>query len=204
MRTATPLESVLKRDRAVVLAGVFLIAALAWAYTVYLAYDTGNLKLGSGMTMGMAMPDMQSWGAVDWGSMFLMWAVMMMAMMVPTAAPMILLFATVNRRRREQHFAIGQLILQFVDGGRLRSAAPKPFGHEAGSAIYDASILVRLDWGRITTAARATDRMMGWMHNASIFRTSRVPLPNGASCTNRSPRSQTRSARCFRSCFTKG
>ena len=34
--------------------------------------------------------------------MFVMWVVMMVAMMVPTAAPMILLFATVNRRNREQ------------------------------------------------------------------------------------------------------
>ena len=32
--------------------------------------------------------------------MFLMWAVMMTAMMVPTATPMILTFAAVNRRRR--------------------------------------------------------------------------------------------------------
>jgi predicted metal-binding membrane protein len=34
--------------------------------------------------------------------MFLMWAVMMVAMMVPTAAPMILIFANVNRKRQEQ------------------------------------------------------------------------------------------------------
>ena len=97
IRAVSPLESVLRRDRAVVLTGILVIAALAWAYTVYLAYD-----IGSGMTVGMAMPNMQSWGAVDWGSMFLMWAVMMVAMMVPSAAPIILLFATVNRKRREQ------------------------------------------------------------------------------------------------------
>ncbi len=34
--------------------------------------------------------------------MFLMWSVMMVAMMIPTAAPMILVFANVNRRRQEQ------------------------------------------------------------------------------------------------------
>ena len=79
-----------------VLAGVVGVVALAWAYLVYLAQST------NGMASGMAMAQLQSWGAADFGFMFLMWAVMMTAMMVPTAAPMILLFATVNRRRREQ------------------------------------------------------------------------------------------------------
>ena len=90
------LDAVLRRDRVVVMAGVVALAALAWAYLVYLAQSTGD------MGDGMAMAQLQSWSAVDFGLMFLMWAVMMVAMMVPTAAPMILLFATVNRRRREQ------------------------------------------------------------------------------------------------------
>jgi predicted metal-binding membrane protein len=74
------------------------VAALAWAYTVYLAHDMGNMNMG----MGMAMPKTQSWSLMDFVSMFLMWAVMMVAMMVPTAAPMILIFANVNRKRQEQ------------------------------------------------------------------------------------------------------
>ena len=106
MQTATPqgssarssglIEAVLKRDRVVVAAGVAALVALAWAYLVYVAQS------GSGMGSGMAMTQLESWSAADFGLMFLMWAVMMVAMMVPTAAPMILLFATVNRRRREQ------------------------------------------------------------------------------------------------------
>ena len=82
--------------------GLLFIAALAWAYTVYLAYDMDSMDMGSGVGMGLAMPNMQSWAVWDWGSMFLMWSVMMAAMMVPTASPLILLFATVNRRRLEQ------------------------------------------------------------------------------------------------------
>jgi predicted metal-binding membrane protein len=58
----------------------------------------GHMDMG----MGMAMPHMQSWHVMDFLSMFLMWAIMMVAMMVPSAAPMMLLFATVNRRRQEQ------------------------------------------------------------------------------------------------------
>ncbi|MCH8279960.1 MAG: DUF2182 domain-containing protein [Chloroflexi bacterium] len=94
MRLDAPLESVLKRDRAVVLAGVIGVAGLAWAYIVYLALSMND------MGSGMAMARLQSWTAADFTLMFLMWAVMMIAMMVPTAAPMILLFATVNRQRR--------------------------------------------------------------------------------------------------------
>ncbi len=96
MQTSTPIEEVLKRDRAVVVAGAASVTVLAWAYLVYIAQSM------SGMGSGMAMTQLQSWTATDFGFMFLMWWIMMIGMMVPTAAPMILLFATVNRRRREQ------------------------------------------------------------------------------------------------------
>ncbi len=101
MKHPTPLETVLRRDRVIVLSGLVVIAALAWAYTVYLAQDMGSMDMG-GMGMGMSMPNTQSWGVVDFTTMFVMWVVMMVAMMIPTAAPMVLMFATVNRRRREQ------------------------------------------------------------------------------------------------------
>src|SRR5262245_36406191 len=52
--------------------------------------------------MKMSGPDMQSWSAATLIPLFLMWAEMMVAMMTPSAAPMILTFATVNRKRREQ------------------------------------------------------------------------------------------------------
>jgi len=51
--------------------------------------------------MAAAMPRMQSWAIRDVGLIFLMWTVMMIAMMTPSAAPMILMFASVQRRRRE-------------------------------------------------------------------------------------------------------
>ena len=92
----TPLESVLKRDRAVVLAGILCVAGLGWVYMAFLAFSMG------GMDTSMAMARWQAWTVADFGLMFLMWAVMMTAMMVPTAAPMLLLFATVNRQRREK------------------------------------------------------------------------------------------------------
>jgi predicted metal-binding membrane protein len=98
MQTSTPIESLVKRDRMIVIAGVVAVAAIAWGYTVYLAQSNADV----GMSMGMAGGNVRSWSGVDFSLMFVMWAVMMVAMMVPSAAPMILLFATVNRRRREQ------------------------------------------------------------------------------------------------------
>ena len=103
----------MKRDRLVVVAAIFLVAGLAWAYTVYLAWDTGRMS----MDAGVAMPQMQTWGPVDFALVYFMWAVMMVAMMVPTAVPMILMFATVNRRRLEQqgpYVPTGVFLLGYV------------------------------------------------------------------------------------------
>jgi predicted metal-binding membrane protein len=98
MQGQTSLEVILRRDRLVVLGGLLGISALAWAYIGYMAWDMSRMA----MPMDMAMPQMQTWGWVDLVLLFVMWAVMMVAMMVPTAAPMILIFAKVNRQRRER------------------------------------------------------------------------------------------------------
>jgi predicted metal-binding membrane protein len=80
------------KDRTVVLSGLVLITGLSWAYMVYLARDP----------MAMCMANMRPWGTADMSATFLMWAVMMVAMMVPSASPMILAFAGMNRTRRER------------------------------------------------------------------------------------------------------
>ncbi len=100
MQRATPLEVILRRDRVVVIAGILVIAALARAYTVYVAGVMENTMTSMGT--GVSMPQTSPWGAIEFVLMFVMWTVMMVAMMVPTAAPMILVFATVSRRRQEQ------------------------------------------------------------------------------------------------------
>ena len=49
---------------------------------------------------GMVMLDLHEWGLTTVLLLFVMWTVMMVAMMVPSAAPMILAFLTVNQRRQ--------------------------------------------------------------------------------------------------------
>ncbi|HEX6386338.1 MAG TPA: DUF2182 domain-containing protein [Anaerolineae bacterium] len=88
-------ELILRRDRVVVLGGIIGITALTWGYIVYLRSTMNNM-----MSTGMAMVQMRPWSAADFTWTFVMWVVMMTAMMVPTAAPMILLFAKVQRQRR--------------------------------------------------------------------------------------------------------
>ena len=50
---------------------------------------------------GMVMPDLHKWGMATVLLLFAMWAMMMVAMMVPSAAPMILAFLSLNQRRRD-------------------------------------------------------------------------------------------------------
>jgi predicted metal-binding membrane protein len=92
------IHEAVRRGRIVVLSGLALITALSWAYVGALASDMRNMDVGAEMTM----PRMQAWGVADFGLTFGMWAVMMVAMMTPSAAPMILMFAGVNQRRRKQ------------------------------------------------------------------------------------------------------
>ena len=96
MYNDTSLEVLLKRDRIIVISGIAGVSILAWAYMLYLAWGIMNMDMG----IEMSMPQMQSWGALDFLLTFVMWAVMMVAMMVPTASPMVLMFATINRNRR--------------------------------------------------------------------------------------------------------
>ena len=106
MNQGISIESVLKRDRTVVLAGLVAISALAWGYMVHEARAMVHTGVCQCAGMKISGPDTQSWSATTLVPLFLMWTEMMVAMMTPSAAPMILTFAAVNRKRleREQPF----------------------------------------------------------------------------------------------------
>ena len=88
-------ERLLRRDRLLVVAGLSAVVVLSWAYL--LAGAGMDMHEMDGMLMPMATPD---WTPATFVTMLLMWAVMMAAMMLPSAAPMILLYATISRRTR--------------------------------------------------------------------------------------------------------
>jgi predicted metal-binding membrane protein len=103
MNNATRLEALLKRDRAVVAAGLLLLTVLAWWYLFDMAGDMAAMDMSSSM--------MQAWGWSDLLMLFIMWAIMMVGMMTPSAAPLILTFATINRKKFEQS---GRMVSTFV------------------------------------------------------------------------------------------
>ena len=91
-------SELVRRDRVVLISAIAVLAALAWAYTVRLAAGMGSMSINA-MAASVAVPSTQSWSLNDVVFMFVMWTVMMVAMMLPSATPMVLLFARVMRKR---------------------------------------------------------------------------------------------------------
>ncbi len=90
----------LRRDRAIVGAALLAIALVAWLSLFHLSATMPGMDRAD--MPGMAMPRVHTWDPVDVVLLFVMWAVMMIAMMVPAATPMILTFAMVQRQRQAQ------------------------------------------------------------------------------------------------------
>lgn len=89
----SPLERLLHRDQVWVAFGLATVTLLSWGY----------LLTGAGMEMPSMSARMETAQAPGWSPaqavlMFIMWWVMMVAMMLPSAAPMILLFSSVAKR----------------------------------------------------------------------------------------------------------
>src|SRR5574338_977030 len=101
--------SLAARQRAAVLAGLAGVTLLAWAYLLRMDAD-----MRAAMAAG-AVCELHPWSPADFALTFAMWAVMMVGMMVPSAAPMSLLFAAVARRARAQGGAVAPAFV-FVAG----------------------------------------------------------------------------------------
>ncbi|WP_018991408.1 DUF2182 domain-containing protein [Aromatoleum toluclasticum] len=134
----TAFEAALRRDRLAVLAALAAAIALAWAY----------LFAGAGTGMSASGMSHAAWTPGYAVLMCFMWWVMMIAMMLPGAAPVILLFATLSRQPR--------------DAGHPRVATSLfALGYLAAWAGFSL-VAVALQWGLERTAilspmAGATD-----------------------------------------------
>jgi predicted metal-binding membrane protein len=95
VRPAAPsvLEGVLARDRLAVVAGLVGAIALSWFYLVPVSRDMYGAMDGLSAWMMAG-----TWDGRYFLLIFMMWAVMMIGMMLPSAAPTALLFATVVRK----------------------------------------------------------------------------------------------------------
>jgi len=131
MQPSSVLESVLERDRTLVISGLVIVIVLSWIYILMgagmgmtafemtttalpgasssmhmVGQDSGvSAPKGVGGAMQMAHAAMLQpavWTPSYAVLMFFMWWVMMVAMMLPSAAPMILLFARIQRGQKDK------------------------------------------------------------------------------------------------------
>ncbi len=80
------------------LASLAGVTALAWAYLV-----VGAVSMDPAGTAGLGrMVALRYWSATDFGLMLMMWSVMMVGMMIPTATPMAMIYASVVRKAASQ------------------------------------------------------------------------------------------------------
>ncbi len=100
------MEALLRRERAVVAGGLVLLTLLAWGY-IWMGAGTGMSATDMTRLMlfphlraeSMAMTGMEP-SRLAWTIVVAMWWVMMVAMMLPSAAPLVLLYGRALRQKR--------------------------------------------------------------------------------------------------------
>jgi predicted metal-binding membrane protein len=137
------------RDHAAILLALIGLAAVSWLY-IYL-----QMRPMDEMAMPVAF---SPWTAADFALNVAIWLVMMPGMMLPSAAPMILTFATVNRRKRARGrpfvptavFTAGYLIAwglfgiaaTLADWGLEQTALMSPMTQRLSPALGAAVVIV--------------------------------------------------------------
>jgi len=157
------LEAVLRRDRLIVAGALAAIVVVAWAYVLWLAADmdmggmdmTGFRQIPAGI--GIMAPANAPWTAIEFAFVLVMWAVMMVGMMTPSAAPMMLMYARVGRQGKADGnvfaatgwFAAGYLLVwvAFSLGATLvqwgvERAALLDSRMAAGSNVFAGAVLI--------------------------------------------------------------
>jgi predicted metal-binding membrane protein len=107
------LSGLLRHDRAVVLGALAGIIVAAWAYLLLGAgIDMEMMDMGGDQLMAMAPEWTTGYAAL----VFVMWVAMMVAMMLPSAAPTILLVAALARNRGGSSGAVPATAALFASG----------------------------------------------------------------------------------------
>ena len=105
MYPKSSIELLIQRDRLWISLGLVAAIVLAWVYVLREATVMNATASQAQMhaAMGMAGMNMRTWNASDWVALFVMWAVMMVGMMLPSAAPVIMLVLGAYRLRSDAH-----------------------------------------------------------------------------------------------------
>jgi predicted metal-binding membrane protein len=107
--TNSVVQTVIKRDRLIVLAGLAAIILVAAIYTVNMAGQFNRpMDVALMHTNHTALT-----GVRGFLILFTMWTVMQVAMMSPTAVPMILMHSKIERHRQPQKLPFFRISLFF-------------------------------------------------------------------------------------------
>lgn len=148
---AAPAPQAGARPRAALLF-IIAIAALAWGITAWTALDMGSAYAQ------LAMPMDSRWSAANAAAVFAMWSAMMAAMMLPSALPVLGLFAAMARktdsgvgggRQRLLFFAAGYVcvwigfsaLASLLQWALLRSGALEPMTLASTAPLVTAALL---------------------------------------------------------------
>jgi predicted metal-binding membrane protein len=101
----------LRNETSQVRFGLAALAAASWLYLVYMAWGMANMDEPAAQLL---MPAMMHWGAMDLVLVFVMWAIMMAAMMLPSATPMVRAFA--RSAHGQPGYSVPSLTSAFVGG----------------------------------------------------------------------------------------
>lgn len=149
-------ERGLGHDRRITLFALALLTALAW---LWLLTGAGTGMSSAAMTTFSFPPPMRpamamAWSPSYWVVMFFMWWIMMIAMMTPSAAPMVLLHARVTRHAQRR--------------GRM------PEGPIPTAAFYLGYLAVWAGFSALATLAQFALERVGLMHGMLMWSSSRT------------------------------
>ena len=93
-------ERLIARERWIVAASLGVLVALCWWYLAVMADAMAAMTDPGRSTAFMWLMPMGRWDLAEFTLAALMWIVMMIGMMVPSAAPVILLYALIRRKQQ--------------------------------------------------------------------------------------------------------
>ena len=131
---STAVESFIQRDKVITIIAIAILVGATFTYTVLgVGMNMSAIQMTPGLGQSqMSMPNMSAmknmaatpavWSFNYSVLMFFMWWTMMIAMMLPSASPMILLYTALIRRTKKTKSIIRQVI-SFISGYLLAWAA---------------------------------------------------------------------------------
>lgn len=159
-------------EQAQILAALGLALAASWGFVAWMTLDMAH------PLVQLAMPMDTAWSWATAAAVLVMWAGMMFAMMLPSAAPMILAFDTVERGAagaraapRSLAFAAGYLLVWV---GYSALAAGAQWGFQA-SGLLTPMIVSRSEW--LTAGLLALAGLYQWTpFKEACLKHCRTPL----------------------------